>query len=418
MKFGSPAEIHLEDFPLEKIVVFLDNDFRRMLVDESVRVVGSRKKFGEYLGIKKLDTISRWKDGKINRGAGWVTPQGIPLVVLNNISCLLTSSGINEFSMREIEKHVTAYKSKGKSLWIINPKLPVKETPELFRLIAHMIGDGSAEENSVNYFKNTNPDVLSEFLCDIRSVFGEVEFTVIDDVVVFPITIRHILSKMYNIEFGTFTAEIPRELFNLNKNFAAGFIRGFMDDEGNVDTSQIRMYSFNKKVIYSLRELIQNKFPEFGPVFVREREKVSVGGKHGTEYTLEIKSQGICEFYRQISCSHSDKMRKLQAYVSRKGNSWNHRGNGYTKLLILRKLLDSPKTINELSENLSVSSTSVLIHLKGYYQDRKMSARGLLEDGLVASIGYGKYGAALWDITEQGKTLLNGHANNLTKRCS
>ena len=58
--------------------------------------------------------------------------------------------------MKEIEKHTVAYKSKGKSLWIKNPRLPIGESPELFRIMAHMMGDGSADESNVNYYKNND----------------------------------------------------------------------------------------------------------------------------------------------------------------------------------------------------------------------------------------------------------------------
>lgn len=96
--------------------------------------------------------------------------------------------------MLEIEKNIFAYKSKGKSLWVKNPKLPIEESPELFRIIAHMMGDGLANINNVNYFKNNDNGVLKEFASDMRHVFGDIQINHTKNIIIFPITVRHIFS--------------------------------------------------------------------------------------------------------------------------------------------------------------------------------------------------------------------------------
>jgi hypothetical protein len=398
------TEIHLSDFPEDKIVVFIEDEFRNNLISQAIGLSNGRKHMAQFLGIKKLDTIGRWKDGRINRGQGWITEQGIPLKALKKISDFLVSRKESIFNMEEIEKHVIAYKSKGKSLLIKNPHLPIKESPELFRIMAHMMGDGSANTSSVNYFKNTDKNVINEFIDDMHTVFGDVETSSNKDVVVFPITVRHILSGYYGIQFGTFTASLPFRLFELSPAHASGFVRAFMDDEGNVQTSCIRLYSFNKNLIYGIRKLIAEKLPEIkGMNNVKRRLR-----KHGKyEYVLEIRSEGIKEFYEIVGCSHSRKNERLKFYIKRSEKSWNHRKRDETKKMILKSLSESSKTTDQLCNELMVSRVTVLSHIKGYSQKRKQNSKSMLERKLIMIGGYDKYNSVIWQLTHNGAEYLN-----------
>ncbi len=243
----------------------MEDKFREELIDNAINLFG-RKKLAKCLNIRKLDTITRWKKAKIKRNKDWITPQGIPLNKLKTLLKLLN------IELNQIEKYVKTYKSKGKSLLIKNPNLPIKESPELFRIIAHLIGDGSANENNVSYFKNFNKVVYDEFADDLRKVFGDIELSLNKDNIVFPITVRHVLYKFYNMNFGTFNANVPKKLFQLPPKYAGAFIQGFFDDEGNVDTSCVRFYSYNKDVLESVRDLLKTKFPEI-------TSTTNIGGK-------------------------------------------------------------------------------------------------------------------------------------------
>ncbi len=385
MKFNQ--KIHLKDFPEDKIVVFLEDEFREELIDNAIKSF-SRKRLAEHLNIRKLDTITRWKKAKIKRSKNWITPQGIPL---NKLKTLLKLLNVD---LNNIEKYVTAYKSRGKSLLIKNPNLPVKESPKLFRIIAHMMGDGSAEESNVNYFKNFDKLLLNEFMNDVRNVFGNVELSLNKDNIVFPISIRHILSKVYNINFGTFNADIPKRLFELPPKYAGAFIQGFFDDEGSVDSSCIRFYSYNKNLLEGIRNLLITKFPEIGSTAsIKSKNKQT-----GVEYCFSVNAKGLENFYKMIGCTHSSKKERLKFYMDRKNKNWNHRDKGNTKSMIIDSLSNNTKTAYELAKELMVSRGTIRDHLFGYNDKRKRNAKGLIELGLIEIKGIGKYNARLFGL--------------------
>ncbi len=377
-------EIHLKDFPKDKVVIFLEDKFRKKLIDNAINMFG-REELARSLNIRKLDTITRWKEAKINRGKNWITPQGIPLDKLDILLKLLN------VDLDVVEEHVTSYKSRGKSLQIKNPNLPISESPVLFRVMAHLIGDGSANENNVSYFKNFNKAVYDEFANDLKEVFGGIELSLNKDNVVFPITVRHILSSFYNINFGTFDSNIPKRLFHLSPKYAGAFIHGFFDDEGNVDTSCIRFYSFNKRVLQDIIRLLIMKFPKIASITdLKDRKK-----KTGIEYYFSINSAGLENFHKLIGCTHSSKKEKLKFYIKRKQKGWNHRSKGNTKLMILESLSSTPKTIYELTNELLVSRETVRAHLFGYHSERKRNTKGLIEQGLVEIKCFGKYNSVV-----------------------
>lgn len=381
------GHIHLKDFPGDRIVIFLEDNFREHLINTAVKLFG-RKDLAKRLGVKKLDTITRWKQAEIKRAKNWITPQGIPLDKFKILSKLL---GIY---LDQAEKYVTAYKSKGKSLLINNPNLPIRESPELFRIMAHMMGDGSANKNNVNYFKNFDKSIYDEFANDLRYVFGNLELSLNKDNIVFPISITHILSKFYNINFGTFNAEIPKKLLELSSQCAGAFIQGFFDDEGSVSTSCARFYSYNKKLLQGVRSILIKKFPGIKSITsIKDRVK-----KTGVEYYFSINADGLKSFYNLIGCVHPCKKEKLEFYLKRKNKDWNHRGNGDTKSKILESLSDNPKTIYELSRDLIVSRETVRTHLFGYYAERKKNAKGLIEQRFVKIKEFGKYNTAIFKL--------------------
>lgn len=409
-KIKSSSFIHLHDFPEDKIVVFLEDNYRKELINKAEYVIRKRNLMS-LLKIRKLETIDRWKKAEVNRGKGWVTSQGIPLDKLKKISKLLIANHQQKFNFLNIEKHVTAYKSRGKSLVIKKPNLPIKESPQLFRVITHMIGDGSANEGNVNYFKNTDKEVYGEFARDLRAVFGNVQLSFNKDNIVFPITIRHILSKFYKVDFGTFTARLPKRVFDLPKQFAAAVTQAFLDDEGYVGPTVIRFYSFNEKLIQDVKTLLVKKFPEINAVSkVQCRNKVSVNGKRGVEYCFSINSEGVEKFYNLIGVTHLSKKKKIEFFIKRKYRKWNHRSKQTTKILILKSLIKRPKTTYELAEDTLICKNRILTHLNGYWEKRKKNVKGLVQSGFVKKAGIGRHGSFIWQITKKG--VLNLIQNN------
>lgn len=397
-------EINLNNFLHDKTVIFLEENFRKSLFQKSIKKLGSVKNFKEYLGNKSYNVISAWKYGKIKRNRNWITKQGIPLNQLIKI-CKL-----NKLNINSIQKQVICYKSFAKSLKINNPLLPIKIKPELFRIIAHMISDGSALNNNTHYYKNNKKELLLQLRRDLKLVFGDVETTLRENILIIPSIIMKTICNYFEFQAGTFDSSVPKILFKLPKNYASKFVQAFFDDEGTVATSNIRFYSFNKQLIKQIRNLLILKFPELKETNKLKQRK----RKTGIEYSFSIGSKELKKYYNLIGICHLDKQEKVKFILKRQNKNWNHRNKEISKLMILNSLLSKSSTTQEIAQEVFISKDKVAEHLRGYSENRKKNYEGLIKRNFVKRKRMGKYNSYVYSITKQGVNYLNNNPFNST----
>ena len=399
--------ININDFPQDRTVLFLKEDYRLRLFNKSMEIFGSNKEFLKFFNRKNYNFIETWKNGKITRNSKWITKQGIVLNHIFKLSDYLINKGYKEFNIRNIQRNIISYKFKGKSLLVNNPKLPINIKPELFRIIAHMICDGSALDNNTHYYKNIRKELLEQLRNDLILVFGNVETTLKKEIIIIPSMLMKILSKKYNFRAGTFDSRIPEILFRLPREYSKLFIQAFFDDEGTVSDSNLKFYSFNKYLLNDLRTLILTKFPEFNSISeLRQREKTQKSGKKGIEYHFVIGSKDMATYQSLISSSHNIKKKDIDFSIKIKNKKWNHRNKGLTKIMILKFLIEKPKTVKEISRNVFTSKTTVRKHIKGYNNYRKRNCKSLIDLGLIKFDKIGEYNSLVYNITNEGKEYL------------
>lgn len=374
MPTKNSREFHLDNLPRPKFYIFLKEKFRKQILNDT-------NKISQITGRTK-STLERWRSGKCDRGRAmgkWRRgEQFIPLVALLKIC-----KGVG-VSTETLEKNIIAYKAPGAGSKIRNPVLPLKEKHELIGLLTHIVCDGSGLPDNTNYYRNFNTSLLDEFERNLKTCFGDVEITRKENLIIFPKIITYTLSYIYKINFGTFNARLPKDLWNLPKRFAAVSIRAFADDEASIGHSGIRFYSANKNLLNDLKSLIEYHFPEIrlSPIFVRQR-------KNTIEYSFAINPLSFNEFHRKIGFTHSDKKADLEFYIKKGNKNWDHRPKGKTKEMILRELLKKEKSTKELAKKLFITPKLITYHLSGY-DKRGKRIKGLEELGYVSRIRRGK----------------------------
>jgi len=129
---------HIWDFP-ENIYILLNKRINEEFFNEVFKKCGGKRPYARFLGLTQKAVKQYHRRCSFKYGKKHV--QSIPL--------------INNNLKRKIENNINIIKIKNKGTPIKNPKLPIKESPEFYRIVAHIIGDGFGGENKVPYYCNT-----------------------------------------------------------------------------------------------------------------------------------------------------------------------------------------------------------------------------------------------------------------------
>lgn len=336
-------KFHLKDFPVEKIrILFKDN---RKFLDESISYFGSLKKLADFLSIFP-QVINHWK--KLNL-----------FIPLKHIKKIVDKRKLN---WDKLEKEVVAYKGLNLSLIIQNPKLPIIESPELFAVIGHLIGDGSVNKNGIPIYTNSNIKLIDNFQKLIISVFGNVRgklYKSPSGAYQFRSSkvISDLIKSFYDINFDSSKSRIPEKIKYLPQEFSIAIIKAFGDDEATVDTNhRISFYSTNKHVLLSIKDLLKKKL-----MF----NNVSLFKKSKYYFYLTIKAKDIEKYYNTIGFNHSLKMAKLSKIIEIRKNSYKvRRRKNQTKNEILNLLSHQNLSTEDLTLKLRISRSNVNIPLK------------------------------------------------------
>ena len=339
-------KFHLKDFPADRIrVLFSDN---KIFIDENIKYFGSLKELAQFLSVSP-QVIHFWK--KLNL-----------FIPLTYVKKLIDERNID---WNEVESKVIAYKGPNSSLVVENPKLPIVESPELFAIIAHLIGDGSVNKNNIPIYTNSNKGLMDNFQKLILSVFGNAKGKIyMRNSGCFELrssrTIADLIKFFYNIEFSARNARIPERVKQLPNEFSIALIRAFADDEGNVDLNhKICIYSINKSILLFIKDLLVEKLG-FNEAQIYE--------KSNSYFYLTIKPAEIKKYFEIIGFNHPVKQYKLSKLVEIRNNHNNvKRKPNETKEEIINLLSSENLSTEELVFKLGIRKSNVNIPLKDLY---------------------------------------------------
>lgn len=332
---------HIWDFP-DSIYVKFSESFKKKLYGKLVQKFGSRNNAAKKLGIHTTtlrDTLQRGNDSE-------------GLEVYTNVKILKKILEFLPDLKEEMGRNIIAYRSRSGNS-IFNPKLPIKESSELYSIAAHMICDGTAGKGKTPSYYNTSKELREEFIKNLQ-IFGQVktnEYLVQSNVyaVMFPKAITDILSHIFQVKFVR-TPNLPELFFKAPKECQYMVLRAMFDDEGCISNDQLTFTQLEIGIIRDLKILLENIGINTGEI-----------NPDGREYkTLTVLSKSRKLFSELVGFSHPQKNKRLETTVKAdiirrnrkplivKLNELFYRENNLTRTDICKKLSANINSVSEI----------------------------------------------------------------------
>ncbi len=293
-------EWHIWDFP-DGIRVYFNEDFRIELF-RLLKGNESRNKLAKKFGVNTTTIKSYFQTGVDSDGLRTYAP----INIIKKLPEILSVS-INSKFMKELEENIVAYRARAG--WAVtNPILPIRETPELYSIVAHMICDGTAGKGKTPCYYNTCKELREKFKKCLR-VFGNVEtneYEVQNNVyaVMFPKAITDILSHVFQVPFVR-TPNLPKSFFTAPKECQYAAIRAMFDDEGCISNNQLTFTQKEIGVMNNTKVLLEDIGIQTG--------KITKGDRGCKSITVLSESREL--FESLIGFLHPTKSKRLKETV-------------------------------------------------------------------------------------------------------
>ena len=349
---------HIWDFP-DDIYILLKNETKEKLFSYLYKKYGCRKNLARHFRISQY-TIREYHRGYSDKdGKKWV--QYIPIKFLKNVRFYLTKD-----LGGEIENSILAYRPRAGTP-IEEPILPIRESPALYRITGHILGDGSATKRKVPYYSNTCKDLREEFTKDLQ-IFGKVKTSdrkLTVPIVNFPRAITKVLAHCLEISLHT-KESLPKNIFHASKECKAALLRALFDDEGTCSVN-LAIKMNGKQLIGDIRTLTESLGITCGKI-------TSVPNQSGVMgYSFSILNKDFEKFANLIDFSHPKKAENLKAAIRRKYRIQRCRTNEEIDKLTLQYLNDKVKVRTiDLANCLDLTLGHTLVHLKRMQKEGKI----------------------------------------------
>lgn len=356
-------EFNILTLPNSLFVMF-NREFNDKFFSKMYELFETQKEFSKFLGIGRQEIYKYHQQIQKDRGKWY--PIYFPLRLLKRCINVLDQDFINLTEQ-------TISKIRGKSgLGIQNPKLPIKESIELYRITAHIIADGSASKGKTPYYANTCKELREQFKKDLQ-VFGSMKIyerkpnTV--EIVCFPKVVTDILAHLFDVRF-TYPNKVPKLIFDAKPEFKKAFLQALFDDEGSIST-QLAIGIHDINIMEEIKSLINSLNIKTSKVLVHK-----YGYKRDKVYLCIPRSEYIL-FQKEIGFSHPDKAKRLEFAIRTHNRQQRTRNPKEIEQEIIRILKDKPSRTMDLANSLSFTYQGIRPHL-----DR------MLEEGLIVKKGY------------------------------
>lgn len=357
-------KINIWNLPTKKLYVKLKRGFVERTINKIRKKYGSCRKFYQKFNFVE-GTFFSWRRKCL-----------YPLSVIIKF-CKLTNIPLTDIQKNIIELRSRPYPSKtGDISSPIYPKFPIKLTPELTRVIAHMMGDGCLTINKRGHYNfqyyNKCKYLREIFKNDARKIFGELPIHEAINkgvpYVFLPAPVSIIMLSLIPT-FNSKISRIPDFIRKAPLETKKEFIKAFMDDEASVKFKpperRIEIALCNKNLLNDLKNMIE----EFGINTTKIQKKICKN-KY-LSYTFYIRNyHNILKFWKFIDFYHPEKQKKLEKIIKFHGRkSYAH---GETKKLILVLLEKKPLSTFELCRTLERSTTNINAFLRKLEREDKV----------------------------------------------
>ncbi|MGC8812622.1 MAG: LAGLIDADG family homing endonuclease [Candidatus Aenigmatarchaeota archaeon] len=327
-------EWHVWDFP-DNVRIYLNDKFRKWLFEKLKEICGSRYRLAKLLNLHPM-SIKEYELGHSSRKFKVY----ISVKIIKQFIEILDKASKRYF-LKELEKNITSYRSRGG--WIVsNPKLPIRESPKLYSLIFHLIGDGCDSAKSTPYYCNIHGELINEFISSLK-IFGNVKIEV--DMqhgvmyVYFPKVIANLLSDIFKVEF-THPTHLPHSIFEANEECKAAAIRAFIDDEGSVSNA-FYITQKSRNILKQLKILLNQFNIKTG----------KVGKTCEGAHRFTILKESYETYFKKIGFTCREKRRKIILEIKR----IKSRKNTNKKFVMNILLKEGPMTKYEIAKKVKMS---------------------------------------------------------------
>jgi len=271
-------------------------------------------------------------------------------------------------------------------------------------------GGGVVSKGRVPAYFNTSDVLINEFKKDLQ-FFGKVNVreykrirknNAVLTIIEFPKVIGHLIRYLYNVEIVFPKTRLSPSIFQLPKNLVSQGIRAFVDDEGSMKVSELRVYSANRKLLKDLVKLIRLKFPKK----INKITPIRVSSERGSKcYYFAFLASDLKNYNKLIGLSHPKKLSKLKLAIDIQTRNWSQRRWGETRSLILNSIIKSPKTSYDIAKEVQITQRTVNKYLNGF-KDKGRFYPGLIEKGFTKPIKKVKEGVLFSITTGRKRTLI------------
>jgi len=340
------------DFP-DKLYILFNKKAHKEFFNYMFNKFGGKRPYARFLGISQMHLKQYWSSYSKKGGKKYI--QYIQLKILKK-SC--TSRKLEKVIEQGIVKiRVRAGKP------ITNPKLRIKESPELYRIVAHLIGDGFAGDIKVPYYSNTYKELRYQFKKDLQ-IFGKIKTyertpnTV--TCLMFPKPISDILRHIFKIEFIRPT-KLPKEIFSASDKCKGAFLQALFDDEGCISTS-LALAMSNQNLVNEIKYLIESLGIKTNGVYKSRTQNM---------FTLQIKRPYYHIFMSRIGFLHPSKSKNLGLALKTNERYFTKRARPLeeSRSDIIKILRTKPSSTLDLANKLLFTMPGLYPHLR--YLERK-----------------------------------------------
>ncbi len=300
-RIGVPRHLNIASNNINKIklIEYISNEKDIYIVDKNSEIKNILKILTKSYSLSNRRDLAK-KLG-LNYGAlrFWAYKNAIPI---NTYTCLkkLANSKISE----DIK-----LKSKTAKDYIVLPDI----TPDLFKFVAMVIGDGHLAKTNVGFFNN-NKILLNEFLVLGKKIFnieGKIKYPKnrVSKAVIYSSVISKILNKVFNIPCGNKARSVivPNILYEQNEKSIVSFLQGIVDCESYVGKTDIEISTVSENLANEMCAL----FLRVGvlPRLVNRRD----------HYRIYISGfNNIKLFFKKVGYTHPKKIESVKKLLRRK----------------------------------------------------------------------------------------------------
>ena len=354
---------HIWDFP-DNIYIYLNDNFRDDFFNNMFKKIGGKRPYARFLGLGQMTVKSYHRGHFYKNGIKYL--QSIPISLFKKSLNLIDG----ELKQR-LENNIYFIKAHGKSIPVLNPNLPISESSAFYRIVAHMIGDGSAPKSHPPYYANTCKELREQFKEDLK-IFGDVKVyetkTTTTPIVCFPKVITDILAHILDVRF-TYPDRIPKYISYASNDSKVSFLRALFDDEGTISTN-LAISMNNHNLVEQIRELVNSIGVSVNKLSIK-KDKLN-----DDNYYFSIKSKSFGVFRDKIGFSHPKKSKNLEAAVNIKHRKQRTRPVKIINQNIIKILSEKQRATIDLANELQFTLSYTLFHLKRLEKERLVKRSG------------------------------------------